>query len=154
VKEKSMADRLSIEAAMTLSALIALLEESREGSRGLDARVWAATSAAEQMAKYELAEGWHYETELFERRDGTVALVAVKDNERLIQAIRAAPLYTTSLDAALSLVPEGWAWTVSKNGTAVVVTESADPSKYRRENGHATWPALALVIAALKARRG
>lgn len=64
--------------------------------------------------------------------------------------------YTTSLDAALSLVPEGANWLIGTGGV------SDDPDPYRADvhydkevgwgNGLANTPALALCIAALKAR--
>lgn len=61
------------------------------------------------------------------------------------------PAYTTSLDAALTLVPEGWHWNVGDVGLAWVGThESA--TKIVRHDGDAHTPALALCIAALKAR--
>jgi len=69
------------------------------------------------------------------------------------------PHYTASLDAALTLVPEGYRWNVesSENGllshikpvAGVAVDEAAAPSS---DQFFAATPALALCIAALKAR--
>ena len=74
------------------------------------------------------------------------------------------PQYTASIDAALLLVPEGWHWAVytdkmicGKNGVRVVI---GGPDRTRRgwskiiHETYAATPALALCIAALKARTG
>lgn len=70
------------------------------------------------------------------------------------------PRYTTSVDAALTLVPDEWtAWEVASRGGKrkfrAEVSRLRDPSDYGSEEGeygHASTPALALCIAALKAR--
>ena len=61
--------------------------------------------------------------------------------------------YTTSIDAALTLLPEGWKWSVDSSGCAWVCPVDAD-SAYTEMIviGGVTIPALALCIAALKAR--
>ena len=59
------------------------------------------------------------------------------------------PNPTTSLDAALTLVPEGWSWLSGSEESWV--WPSGGMSK-----GHRVWaktPAIALCIAALKARQ-
>ena len=61
------------------------------------------------------------------------------------------PRYTTSIDAALTLVPEGWNWQISDIGLAWVGTHLA-ANKPVRFDGDAATPALALCISALKAR--
>lgn len=66
------------------------------------------------------------------------------------------PLYrwldpTASLDAAVTLVPEGWTWGVFDDGTAWVwVDEQRDLLAGIRV--YASTPALALTSAALRAR--
>ena len=65
------------------------------------------------------------------------------------------PHYTTSLDAALTLVPEGWEWELEWEHSTVAETEIArckmgDPLLFI--DPEAATPALALCIAALKAR--
>lgn len=68
--------------------------------------------------------------------------------------------YTTSIDAALTLVPDEWtAWEVASRGGKrkfrAEVSRLRDPSDYGSEEGeygHASTPALAICIAALKAR--
>ena len=69
------------------------------------------------------------------------------------------PHYTTSIDAALTLVPEGWGWHVSK--FPLPRAELAEPieTKFgpgigiRQQVFTAKTPALALVIACLRARQ-
>jgi hypothetical protein len=78
---------------------------------------------------------------------------------------RAARLrYTGSLDAALTLVPEGWTWHAGRhetgcghaymhNGKPHFVGVAAVPNPTRRSSEvRATTPAIALCIAALRAR--
>lgn len=61
------------------------------------------------------------------------------------------PHYTSSLDAALTLVPEGMAWTVLAISGADAATHSPS-AVVTRQAGNAATPALALVAAALRAR--
>ena len=72
------------------------------------------------------------------------------------------PPYTTSLDAALTLVPEGWwcsiqtpAFVIGETKAAVSVSGIVDDSTGggRTFDARATTPALALSSAALKARQ-
>ena len=56
--------------------------------------------------------------------------------------------YTASLDAAMTLVPEGWIWDVTSTGTAWVMEDGGDPQLF----GDAATPALALCAAALRAK--
>ena len=61
--------------------------------------------------------------------------------------------YTTSIDAALTLVPEGWSYMIE--GGLSTQSPSAylrPPSQPGFDQGIAGTPALALCIAALKAR--
>jgi hypothetical protein len=67
------------------------------------------------------------------------------------------PSYTASLDAALSLVPEGLAWTLGQNvhhhyWLASANSINADGAPFSVGNGtHTKYPALALTAAALRA---
>ena len=75
------------------------------------------------------------------------------------------PLYCESIDAALTLVPEGWHASIHTEGHVKVWPPMPDDldeyEKWRHETGalnlkwffRAETPALALVIAALRARR-
>lgn len=68
------------------------------------------------------------------------------------------PYYTTSLDAAVTLVPEGWFWRVGYtpifNGWAHVSRTHADRCDRKDEHSStvARNPTLALTAAALRAR--
>lgn len=57
------------------------------------------------------------------------------------------PHYTASLDAALTLVPEGLPWLLMRRGNNTHQAEVGDEWQYQGAT-----PALALCIAALKAR--
>lgn len=66
-----------------------------------------------------------------------------RDDERL-------PAYTASLDAAMTLVPEGWCFEVTNYDTyAKVFSDSANGPGF---SGGGLTPALALCAAALRAR--
>lgn len=71
---------------------------------------------------------------------------------------RTVPPYTTSLDAAVTLVPEGWFWRVGYtpifNGWAHVSRTHADHCDRKDEHSStvARNPTLALTAAALRAR--
>lgn len=104
--------------------LIAKLESATEGSRELDALIWQALGNPVPRRP-----DWPYHVP--------------------------APTWTTSIDAALSLVPEGWEWALEFNQnndeTAWVATcRMGDPMLFIEPE--AATPALALCIAALKAR--
>jgi hypothetical protein len=109
--------------------LIAKLEAATEGSLYLDQYIWEAKEGVE----------------------GTHSSVAA----RVVS--RAFPPYTTSLDAALMLVPEGWAWIVEdtvwrdgssgREGIGACVWNCSEKPPIRR----AETPPLALCIACLRA---
>jgi len=100
--------------------------------------------------------------------DAEIWLSIMKNGESMLMALRESPHYTASLDAALTLVPEGWAWELDwdKDGDATPAwsTWSASafchPADRDPQNPHcprgmsrkAKTPALALCIAALRAR--
>ncbi|KKN17818.1 hypothetical protein LCGC14_0962000 [marine sediment metagenome] len=123
-----------------MDALIADLESAAEGSRELDARI------AEEV--------------VWVKGRGDSLRSAGIDFYETAQAM--CQRYTTSLDAALTLVPEGWDWEIADYGgdqdspRAVlwhgIPAEHVDDVKHHGAFG---WtPALALCIASLKARRG
>jgi len=75
----------------------------------------------------------------------------------LNRVIKDIPHYTASIDAALTLVPEGMDWDVNNmtgNGDyrSYVMYLSA-PGEWTSRSGKAINPAIALCIAALKARK-
>jgi hypothetical protein len=62
-----------------------------------------------------------------------------------------APEYTASLDAALTLVPEGWAWELSHNSAPGGYAKVYQELGYEQASSAAATPALALCAAALRA---
>lgn len=114
--------------------LIARLEAATEGCRELDADIgrvlgyWVSENAAR------LATGWDW-------------IAGVGDQGGKWEL----PHYTTSLDAALTLMPEGWIWDVASTGC--VWTMPSDNLDEQIVVGGVDNPIIALCIAALKARR-
>lgn len=72
------------------------------------------------------------------------------------------PAYTASIDAALTLVPEGWWWGVTKGADDIGLPVDQSPENFSagcwpepgsfQKRYWAKTPAIALCIAALKAR--
>jgi hypothetical protein len=125
-----------------LSELIARLEAAKEESRELDIAIFEEVFDCEPRRYSDNPRArlkWWY-------KRGTDRVVAYNAGE--------IPCFTASLDAALTLVPEGWRTDPAKQGLDgrwfwALVND---------RNGHfigstlCATPALALVIAALKAR--
>lgn len=131
---------------MTLPELIAELERAEEGSRELSDKVL-------------LAAGWQRLTKGAAKQPGDTGW-RMPDGAPLYSThphLFGAPDPTRSLDAALTLVPEGWIWRCdggSGSGFAVIGKPTAKgnfglPHKYC---AGAMTPALALCIASLRAR--
>ncbi len=119
--------------------LIAKLEAATEGSRELDLEI-AMICGHDLSSGFTPTFAYHGDTPVYEWSTGET------------------PSYTTSIDAALTLVPEGWyvatiaQWRSGPGPRIWAATLNAEPGAdagYR----HATRssPALALCIAALKA---
>jgi hypothetical protein len=107
-----------------MTDLLAMLEAATEGSRTLDILVASDVLTKQQVTDFLLEE--------YTRQSGGKV-----------------PHYTTSIDAALTLVPEGTEWILEtvpeEGGYGAGVGESM-------WNSFALTPALAICIAALKAR--
>lgn len=132
-----------------LSDLIARLEAATEGSRELDGDVHVAVQSAD--------EEWVHDG------NGRCA----KYMRPMHKHLESAPHYTTSLDAALTLVPKGYGAVAGGVGDQVIVGTNG-PAWFavvdvatnighwseRRAHGEAVagTAAIALCIAALKAR--
>lgn len=105
------------------------------------------TRLAEIIAKLEAAtEGsWRLSRE-----------IAVLERERIGDcADNEVPPYTTSLDAATSLVPDDCGWDVGSNGEAIVYFMPEPGATIGPVRGHAkraASPAIGICIAAIKAR--
>ena len=112
--------------------LIARLEAATGASRELDA---AIAEAVGYIVRYDKADP----------RGTTPYYQPVPD-----YSWRPVPTYTASIDAALTLVPEGWDYTIYSRGeVSVHRSKSGTRTFYDAE---AATPALAICIAALKAR--
>ena len=145
-----------------LAALIAKLEAATEGSRELDAEI--RFHVADDMNRCNFDEGsYHGDCD----EPGCGGWLGLHDERRSYpqrwQDDERLPRYTTSLDAALTLVPVdpkgGWYWRV---GHSSLYRGWAHLNRYHPDNcdtgdetsGNAATPALALCIAALRARMG
>lgn len=122
---------------MTVAELIAALEKAERPSRELDAEI--AALIAETQPAHPMP-------------DGTIWIEGCGSESSRTLHSRS---YTRSIDAALTLVPDGFDWFVSSefHGTQFFATVT---SKDRLHNfvarGILATPAIALCIAALKAR--
>jgi hypothetical protein len=118
-----------------LADLIALLEAATRPDSDLDKRVFA------------YVDGWSYPLV-------GAAIQEFKERMRWDGETR----YTASLDAALTLVPEGWEWAAGADlrlfHGAAAWARVFPVGEQQRGTGNclAAAPALALCIAALKAR--
>jgi hypothetical protein len=149
--------------------IIEKLEAATEGSRELDALIWTQILPKSGMGLdgYMRIESATFEYEA--GKNGYVHQWVCNNGERLTGPLRPAPHYTTSLDAALQLVPYEADWDCgfireNKAYTAnIMLPMTAEQMKerfpdwpegagYSTEHAKARTPALALCIAALKAR--
>jgi hypothetical protein len=118
---------------MKLIELADRCEKATGPDRELDAQIWLASEPrTEGAVPDENCAGWV-------RRDGW-AFGCAK-----------APDYTASLDAAMTLVPEGYDWVIGRtNGGLTIHAEvGGRGDEYMR---FGSTPALALCAAALRAR--
>ena len=115
-----------------ISAVIARLESATAGSHELDARIWAALNDREYDGEY-----------VWEGPSG-----------KLYQHHWTVPAYTTSIDAALTLVqPPHYLLMLGQITPTIWVAEIGNASDDRaRSAGESRIAALALCIAELKAR--
>lgn len=129
--------------------LIGRLEQTAGPDRELDAFIWCADRGVE-LARFDGIKVW-YDEGKWKGRTITVATML--------------PLYTASIDTALTLVPEGFAWGLRENrdcsGVAahalaqvsrVVWGEKNEEHFYSSFDSSHPTSAIALCIAALKAR--
>ena len=121
--------------------LIAKLEAAPEGSRELDDAIFEVVTG---KSAYQMS-------------------VAFGDIEAPLRRMTGLPHYTTSLDAALTLAPEGWDWLVRNDGDGAFanLTRGGTPIMLENEQINPDWQdtptlaangALALCVACLRAR--
>lgn len=112
-----------VKAWCKMQDLIERLEKAKEGSRELDVEI-----AIRFHPKGDIIRLFH-EQGLFKQSDSRI------------------PHYTTSIDAALTLVKPDWIWNIQSDGFCFI-----DTGEEIIEGHRDTTAALALCIAALKAR--
>lgn len=121
---------------MTRSELIAALEKATEPSRKLDLDIYLASNG---LTQYEQVV-WHGANPVIRYYPGPPGA-----------EYRGIPRYTTSLDAALTLVPRGWASVV------YIETDGSGDVRIGKYTGDESFmdvgitPAVAVCIAALHA---
>lgn len=134
-----------------LAALIEKLEKATEGSRSLNGAIWKAVDP-------QAASIADCDVRAMGNRDWTKEEA---DRNAEIKLRRLAPPYTTSLDAALTLVPERFSPGVSHNleqgiWDAWLMGRNGDREEWETivvaDAHHDSSAPLALCIAALKAR--
>lgn len=136
---------------MTLSELIAALEAADGPSRGLDAEIFCELTG--RIVHAALPVGYTMVDYGDVRRNELAAKAPYISNKR-----GPAPRYTSSIDAAVTLVPEGEEWAVicsrHKVGREGFLTNVAWVGLEQIDTAEpqGATPALALCIAALKAR--
>ena len=130
---------------LVLSELFALLETAKEGSRELDG--WVCVATLDVALAGDTPCLW-----------GPAPAVGI-GNTAEIEALGRVQPYTTSLDAALGLVPRGWDWqigTLSSPRRAMRAAVFHDRTGMVLSNeyceGRAQTAPIALCIAALRAR--
>src|SRR5216684_2962906 len=132
---------------MTPAEIIAKLEAATEGSRELDGDI------AEALGLPAIATTGIFHVQRRENREG-YGLVDRAEWGRDLPTYFSwkAPEFTTSLDAALTLVPEGAEYAISTLyglALAELPLNSDNPQKAQRRDGNVP---LAICCAALKAR--
>jgi hypothetical protein len=142
-----------------LADLIARLQAAEGPDRGLDAEIAAAIQRVPEWPKYTHLPGCTFDFVPDERDAGWVSVYVTSPDgrQRNPEHCRPVPAYTASIDAALSLVPDGLPWEVGAFGdratkfaaTVFNADHTCPPERYQIE---APTPALALCIACLKAR--
>jgi hypothetical protein len=137
---------MGVENTMTDLTLADRIEAAERGDRELDAEIYNAHPDGENRKAERLP---------LDRREGRF-----DDGWRTMWADRedkyCEPLkrYTTSLDSAMTLLPEGWEPTITARigRRSEVYMESPDRTKRRDTGSFAATPALALCAAALRAK--
>ena len=136
-----------------MDKLIEELEAAPEGTRELDAKIWALTCCPSDFNEYGLDEGVEPRFEPLE--DGSVNYYAYRASPEVWNRLarRPSPEFSTSLDAAMTLVPKGLYGKIgfAPNRANARIWLGGKPAV----NASIKVPqaALALCIVALKARQ-
>lgn len=133
----------------TLLALAERCEAAEGPSYELDCAIWDAIYPGERDLRFGklTAKGQPYHSRL-----------GPADKDGYVQPLRA---FTASIDAAVTLVPEGWGWAVTNIGGGdyekrdfSVSSAALCDKDGNRINADASTPALALCAASLRAMAG
>lgn len=140
-----------------LTDIIARLEKCTGPDRELDKAVFEAACLEELFAQYK-AQSWFCSIDCNSFGFNT-------GGEPPVIWCGALPRYTASIEAALTLVPEGYAWQLRRNVSAdgdmiycnAQVWQFSNPRDEETaiywSNSHESAPAIALCIAIFKARQ-
>lgn len=136
---------------MTLDDLIALLEKAEGPCRKLDAEIAVALRIPPSGSHNN--EWARKNFPVWRAGDGKVVCIHDDGSSGPFWVVLE---HTSSIDAALTLVPEGWRWAVNYDPDrgpqyAAAVKRSGDD--WPRVFDMARSPAIALCVAALKARK-
>lgn len=128
----------------SLTSLIERIEAATEGSRELDAEIWLACTPGATRNKWSYVhKATGRECTADETRDATGRFIIV-------------PSFTASIEAALTLLPEGWWWSAGvcrrENHASVGSEIGTVEGELIFETFGATAP-LALLAAILRARQ-
>lgn len=118
---------------MTIPTLISTLEGLGGADRAVDEQIWLAVTPGASIEK------WSY------THTASGRVCEVEENRIDGGKLVVIPAYTSSLDAALSLVPEGYGWNIQGNTNIFYGVVKGEYSKACKT------PAIALSVAALKA---
>ena len=132
--------------------LIDRLEAATEGSRELDGLIWKA------ITEHKIDKNWCGDSAIF-----VADHFLNEQNEHDVEwdmfcwigqfPDHKVPHYTTSIDAALTLVPQGWRYGVDAKEGETSFAVLLRKSDWLYVEASAPLPALAICIAALKARK-
>jgi hypothetical protein len=121
----------------TFIALAERCEQAAGPSNGLDAEIALAIGYTHERRGTERACWWRTPA------GQQLAYVGYKNHP---------PFFTGSLDAAVTLVPEGWTWARFRGGVVECMTRNGPNDFTLFEHGEGISAALALCAAALRAR--
>ena len=131
-----------------MNDIIERLEAAEHGSRELDAEIHSRQLGADWYAKNQYEDGsgkWLcYCTSLF------------IDSDRKHEQTKLPPYYTESIDAAITLIPDGLWWVLNSgvqhpNHRSLAQVSSKERTGPISHEAHGATPALSLCTAALKA---
>ena len=121
-----------------MTDLLARLESAGEGSPELDGMIWCAINGKKYIRGFEAIPGCNQ-----------VRYIGSSDT---IECVADVPHYTTNLQDALGLVPEGWFGEVRFGKITNWAWVRRDNETPRIESNNVATPAIALCIASLRAR--